>query len=409
MAIHSADKKWEAKSPAAECDEPPQSPEAAQVAPPALSHGEALRAAVEMAARERASLHQQDAPVQKDAPGAQQDAPPVQPPDAAALAARERLSRPRKDAAVQEDAPGAQQDSPPALSYDEALRAAVEMAAREQLSRPRKDAPGAQRGEIHPSPTAYSWTKARIAVAQEIWGEGFVAPGGTDMIMSMVEPLGLKRKMTVLDLGVGLGGPARIIGKRFGVHVTGVEWDSGLAKEGQALSRRRFWRAGKVPIHSLGQTAGMLSLDSFDRFIAKDCLLVLPDKDRFLRLIGAILMDHGELLFTDFVLTAPERRPPAVEAWIAAEPETPVPWSAMDYIKLLSGLGLHIRIEDKTEQIWFVIQQSLAAADARVEQTGLDPALSAALASEASLWTRRVGLLESGELNYYRFHVARRL
>ncbi len=137
------------------------------------------------------------------------------------------------------------------------------------------------------------------------------ARGGTDLIMSLVEPLGLERNMTVLELGAGLGAAARIMAKRFGVRATGVEWDLGLATAGMVLSTKlRMIR--KASIYPLGETAGRMSLMSFDRFFAKDCQFVLPEKSQFLRMIGAVPMDHGELLFTDFVLTALERRTPAL-------------------------------------------------------------------------------------------------
>ena len=366
-----------------------------------------MRAAVALAAKARASLQQRDRPIQEAAPGARQAAPSVQAPDDARPTARERPSRPH----VRAEAPEARWVLP--LSH--ALRAAAALAARAWPSGARKDAAApegaslALLGDLLPRSEAHSWTKARIAVAQNVWGEGALGPGGKDMVLDMVEPLGLKRNMSVLDLGAGLGGPARIMAKRFGVRVTGMEWEPGLVKAGKALSKRRFWSSRKVSIHYPGWGEGRISLESFDRFVAKDCLFAIPDKEGLLRAIADVLTDHGELLFTDFVLTAPERRTPAVEAWIAAEPETPAPWSAMDYIQLLTGLGLNLRIDDRTGPVCSAIRESWTAMDARLEKTKLGPARLEVLESEAALWARRVRLLESGELNYYRFHVARRL
>ena len=81
----------------------------------------------------------------------------------------------------------------------------------------------------------------------------------------------------------------------------------------------------------------------------------------------------------------------------------------MDYIQLLTGLGLNLRIDDRTRPVCSAIRESWTAMDARLEKTKLGPARLEVLESEAALWARRVRLLESGELNYYRFHVARRL
>ena len=135
----------------------------------------------------------------------------------------------------------------------------------------------------------------------------------------------------------------------------------------------------------------------------------MRDKQRVLRPLAAVLKDHGELLFTDFVLAAPERDSPRIEAWITADPHVPLPWSAAHYIAALTGLGLHVRVDDVTERVAAVIRRRWAGYLAAVKQTGLDPKYATVLASEAALWTRRAGLLESGELNICRFHVARQL
>ena len=252
------------------------------------------------------------------------------------------------------------------------------------------------------------WTEARIALAQQVWGEGFVGPGGEELILGLVAPLRLKRRMPVLELGAGLGGAARVMARRCGVRVTGMEWDDGLAKAGRALSGQG-WQVRKTPVYLFGEAPRQTPLTAFDRFFAKDFFLTVRDKLRVLRPLAAVLKDHGELLFTEFVLAGPERRSARIEAWLAADPHGPAPWSAADYIAALTGLGLHVRVDDVTERTAAVIRRSWAGYLATVKQTGLDPRFATVLASEAALWTRRAGLLESGELNICRFHVARQL
>ena len=280
--------------------------------------------------------------------------------------------------------------------------------ARKRMTQLRSVMRGEDPGRAPDRATPLCWTEARIALAQQVWGEGFIGPGGEELILSLVEPLRLKRRMRVLELGAGLGGAARVMARRRGARVTGMEWDDGLAKAGAALTGRG-WLVRRAPVYLFGEAARQTPLMTFDRFFAQDFLLTVPEKLRVLRPLAAVLRDRGELLFTDFVLANSGQRTPQIEAWTTADPHGPVPWSAADYIAALTGLGLCVRVDDVTERIGAMIRRSWAGYLAQVKQTGLDRRYATVLASEAALWTRRTGLLESGELNICRFHVARQL
>ncbi len=302
--------------------------------------------------------------------------------------------------------------SPPPIS-DSAARPLVEapsqasvLEARKRMTQLRSVMRGEDPGRAPDRAAPLCWTEARIALAQQVWGEGFIGPGGEELILSLVEPLRLKRRMRVLELGAGLGGAARVLARRRGARVTGMEWDDGLAKAGQALSGHG-WLVRRAPVYLFGEAPSQTPLMAFDRFFAQDFLLTVRDKLRVLRPLAAVLKDHGELLFTDFVLANSEQPTPQIEAWIAADPQGPVPWSTMDYIAALTSLGLNVRVDDVTERIGRVIKRSWADYLARVKQAGLESKYATVLASEAALWTRRAGLLDSGELNVCRFHVSR--
>jgi hypothetical protein len=84
------------------------------------------------------------------------------------------------------------------------------------------------------------WPPARITVAESLWGEGFLFPGGEDETLRLVKPLGLSPKASLLLLGAGSGGPARAIAAKLGVWVTAFEADPDLA----VLSMERSTKAG---------------------------------------------------------------------------------------------------------------------------------------------------------------------
>lgn len=252
------------------------------------------------------------------------------------------------------------------------------------------------------------WGSARIALAQQVWGEGFVVPGGEDTILGLVNPLGLNPQTHLLELGAGLGGAARLMAKHFGVWVTGLEADHQLAEAGMELSTMAGL-AKKAPVRVFDPEHFEESPKVCDRVFSKEFLFTVKDKDRLFRIIGKALKDRGHVLFTDYVLVEPDRRTPALEQWIAAEAVEPHPWTIEDYVKALKKLKLDIRIaEDISERMHRQIKQGWAGYLAQVDQAALDTAARAALADEIELWTRRTKLIEAGELKVCRIHAIKK-
>ena len=58
--------------------------------------------------------------------------------------------------------------------------------------------------------------------------------GGTDAVRSAVEHLGLRSSNSVLDVGSGLGGPARFLAYTAGCHVTALELQPELPRSAAA-------------------------------------------------------------------------------------------------------------------------------------------------------------------------------
>lgn len=253
-----------------------------------------------------------------------------------------------------------------------------------------------------------SWNAERIALAQRIWGKGLVAPGGAEAILNLVRPLKLRRRMRVLELGAGLGAAGRLLARKKGVHVTGLESNAQLAEVGMALSTKA-WLAKRAPVRYLGGSNLKTPLRSYDCFLARNFLFSGADRAWMLDVIGAILNDHGELLITDFVLPKPGECSPAIQTWLAAEPQTPIPWATADYANSLASNGLQVRIDDLTKATCRAIRRGWASYLARLEASGQDRPINRLLVEEAEFWARRVELLQNGELSVCRIHAAKAL
>jgi SAM-dependent methyltransferase len=246
------------------------------------------------------------------------------------------------------------------------------------------------------------WETARIALMQTVWGPGFAGPGGEERILELVKPLGLTPAMSLLDLGAGLGGAARIMADHFGVWVSGLEADPPLAEAGMELSTIAGL-AKKAPVNAFDPEHLEMHPKAYDCVFSKESLFTVHDKDRLFEMIDFTLKDRGQMLFTDFVLAEPELSSPAIDAWLAAEPVRPHPWAVEDYTKALTHRKLDTRIsEDITEETRKQITGCWANYMSRVDQASLDAATSSALVNEVEIWTRRVKLMEAGDLKVCR-------
>jgi SAM-dependent methyltransferase len=252
------------------------------------------------------------------------------------------------------------------------------------------------------------WTTSRIELVQQVWGEGFAGPGGEEGILDLVKPLGLTAAMNVLEVGAGLGGATRIMVDRFGAWVTGFESDGKLAEAGMELSTKAGI-AKKAPIQSFDPEHFEAKPKAYDCLVSKEFLFTVEDKERLFRVFNTILKDNGQLLFTDYVLPAPDQRSKALESWVERDPDHPKLWAMQNYIEELTKQKLDIRIqEDITEESRKVITQAWAEYMASVDHSKLDNAMVSAMVDEAEVWARRVKLLESGDLKVCRFHALKK-
>jgi SAM-dependent methyltransferase len=246
------------------------------------------------------------------------------------------------------------------------------------------------------------WTISRIELVQQVWGEGFAGPGGEEGILDLVKPLGLTAAMNVLEVGAGLGGATRIMADRFGSWVTGLESDGKLAEAGMELSTKAGI-AKKAPIQSFDAEHFEAKPKTYDCLVSKEFLFTVEDKERLFRLFNTILKDHGQILFTDYVLPAPDQRSAALESWAERDPDKPQLWAMQNYIDVLTEHKLDIRIQED-----IMITQAWAEYMASVDQSKLDNAMVSAMVDEAEIWARRVKLLEAGDLKVCRFHALKK-
>lgn len=124
--------------------------------------------------------------------------------------------------------------------------------------------------------------------------------GGRPETLDLAERAGIETGSRILDVGCGLGGPARLLARRYGATVTGIDASPAFVEAGQMLTER-VGLAGPVSIR-LGDALDLPFEDgSFDLVWTQHVSMNVEDKDTFYRQIRRVLRPGGRLAFHDFV------------------------------------------------------------------------------------------------------------
>jgi SAM-dependent methyltransferase len=124
---------------------------------------------------------------------------------------------------------------------------------------------------------------------------------------------GLAADMSVLDVGAGIGGPARFLAETCGCQVTGVDLSEPFVDAARYLTERTG-QNGRVSF----RTASALELPfddgSFDVVLLQHVAMNISDRSRLYREIRRVLKAGGRFAIFDVVLKG-------------GEPHYPVPWA----------------------------------------------------------------------------------
>ena len=252
-----------------------------------------------------------------------------------------------------------------------------------------------------------AWPPARLAIEEELWGHGFLTPGGGAEILRFANPIGLSASSTLLLRGAGAGGPAQILATDLGTWVTAFESDPDLAE----IAARRIQRAGAA----LAKRATVARWDRHDPHfrprMAHHALLLdairAAEPAPILSAIASALKPHGQIVIVETVAPAPlDPDDPAIATWFALEGRTTALPDPDTVTRALKRLGFDVRIvEDISAR-----QMRLAVMGWRhfVRMLARDrptPERAGAVVAQAELWTRRIRLMHAGRIRMMRWHV----
>ena len=187
---------------------------------------------------------------------------------------------------------------------------------------------------------------------------------GTSAVDRAIRDCGIAAGDKVIEIGSGVGGPARWIAESTGAEVTALELQSDLDALAMSLTARTGL-AGRVRHLCANILDGPPPGAPFDHAVSFLCFLHIPDRRRLFSVIATSLAPHGSLYIEDFIAL---RQPSSAEAAaLATKVMCPYLPDRDRYAGDLAEAGFAIvESEDQTE-LWrdFTASRLQAFRDAR--------------------------------------------
>jgi cyclopropane fatty-acyl-phospholipid synthase-like methyltransferase len=125
-----------------------------------------------------------------------------------------------------------------------------------------------------------------------------------EAIRTAAEQLGLGRASQVLDIGSGIGGPARYLAYTMGCHVTALELQASLHTIAVDLTRR--CNLGERVTHLCGDALTYpIPEEAFDAVVSWLAVLHIPDRPRLCARFAKALRSGGQCYIEDLCMRAP--------------------------------------------------------------------------------------------------------
>ena len=237
----------------------------------------------------------------------------------------------------------------------------------------------------------------QLNLLKNVWGEGFLSPGGSEEIDEIVKNVDVKN-LNVLDIGCGCGGAAlHLIEHHNAAFVTGIDVEplviqraKELADEKGLADKTKFILVSPGPID--------LEDESLDMVFSKETFLHISDKQKLLENIFRILKQNGIIAVGDWMRIDENPPSPQMIAYIEAEGLDMFMCSLNKYENVLNKTGFtKIKIRDRNE--WYLERAKKEILEIRgplyervVDAIGTEEAEGA-----IQIWEKLIGVLEVGE------------
>lgn len=175
-----------------------------------------------------------------------------------------------------------------------------------------------------------------VAMLELIWGDGYMAPGGTGNVAKLLDGTAPEGKL-ILDIGCGIGGPAIDMVRLHGAQVAGIDLEEPLIRRAKTAARK----AG-LQDHCTFQCVepGPLRFPdaSFDIVVSSGALTQTEDKVSMFAEILRVLKPGGYFSCYEW-MTSGQDASADLQYWIKLEELTYAFQTLAEYGRLLDVAG----------------------------------------------------------------------
>jgi phosphoethanolamine N-methyltransferase len=162
------------------------------------------------------------------------------------------------------------------------------------------------------------YDEGSITFLEELWGDGFLSPGGPEEVARVLEGLDLAGK-AVLDIGCGAGGITAALARDYGAaKVVGIDVEEPVC----AAARRQAEKQGVADRIEIAQvTPGPFPFPDarFDIVFSKDSIIHIPDKAFLAGEAYRVLKPGGWFAASDWLISHDGAPSPEMADYIARE------------------------------------------------------------------------------------------
>lgn len=236
-----------------------------------------------------------------------------------------------------------------------------------------------------------------IAFLEDIWGDGFLSPGGAEEAARVLDGLDVAGKR-VLDIGCGSGAIAVMLVQDMGAaSVTGIDVEDQVC----AAARRRVEAAGltdRIDIRLVEPGPLPFAADGFDIVYSKDSILHIPDKETLAADVFRVLAPGGWFAASDWLISHDHAPSAEMAAYLKAEDLDFAMASPNRYRRALDAAGF-AEVGLRNRNPWY---RELAVTELAFlsgpERPRLEKAHGAEfIAGQILTWTAMIDVLRTGE------------
>ena len=241
------------------------------------------------------------------------------------------------------------------------------------------------------------YDEQHIGFLEEIWGEGFLSPGGKGEVSRVLQGIDVSGKH-VLDIGCGSGACAVLLARDYGAaQVTGTDVEDPVC----TAARARMKQEGvedRVTVVKVQPGPFPFDDASFDVVFSKDSIIHIPDKAAMAKEAFRVLTPGGQFAASDWLISHDGMPSERMADYIREEGLDFAMASPATYAKAMEDAGF-TNVELVNRNPWY----AKVAADELAWLSGPErPGLSERhgkdfIDHQVAIWTKLVGVLESGE------------